>query len=289
MDLKQLEHFVVVAEERSFTRGAERLGISQPGLSTSVRALERDAGMQLLERTTRQVLVTPAGQVVLDSARRVLGEITDLRRSLAGLSGLSSGRLALGTVQTFTSVDVPDLIADLHRRHPGVQVTLHEGPTADLLERVRTGGLDVAFVALDRAPLHEGLVVVQRYEEAITVIVAPGHPLAGRSRIRLTGLADEVFVDFQAGQGLQTVIEDICGDAGLERRIGFRVGQMDRVVSLVRHGLGVAIVPVPIARASGLPSIRISPRPPSRELALVARSTEPANPAARAFLELLAD
>ncbi len=287
MDLRQLEHFVVVAQERSFTRAAGRLGISQPGLSASVQALERDAGVPLLERTTRQVLVTPAGRTMLESAQRILGEVATARRRLAGLAGLETGSLALGVVQTFTTIDVPDLLAALHHRHPGVQVTLREAPTADLLTMVRGGELDLAFVALDATPLADGLEQVRAYRESIVAIVDASHRLAGRSRIRLADLADEVFVDFQAGQGLQTVIEKVCAEAGLKRTIGFGVGQMDQVLSLVAHGLGVALVPEPIARTSGLPMIRLSPHPPKRRLALVSRAQEPHNPAARELISLL--
>lgn len=287
MDVKQLEHLLVVAEERSFTRAAGRLGISQPGLSASVRSLERDAGMPLLERTTRQVLVTPAGEILLESARHIVDEIARVRRRLDSVAGLDSGRLALGVVQTFTSVDLPGVLAELHRRHPGIQVTLREEPTADLLAMVRGGDLDMAFVALDDRPLIEGLEDVRRYAEEITVIVGRDHRLAGRTRIRLSDLADEVFVDFQAGQGLQTVIEGVCAKAGLDRTIGFGVEQIDRVIALVGHGLGVALVPDPIARASDLPVIRLSPRPPKRDLALVARAQGPGNPAAQEFLSLL--
>ncbi len=289
MDLRQFEHFVVVAQERSFTRAAARLGISQPGLSASVQALEGDAGMPLLERTTRQVLITPAGQAMLESAQRILGEVATARRRLAGLAGLESGRLAVGVVQTFTTVDLPDVLAALHRRHPGVQVTLREAPTADLLVMVRGGDLDLAFVALDATPLPEGMRQVRGYHESIVVIVGEAHRLARRSRIRLADLAGEVFVDFQAGQGLQTVIEQVCADAGLKRTIGFGVGQMDQVVSLVGHGLGVALVPEPIAEASGLPTIRLSPHPPKRRLALVSRAQESANPAVQELISRLPD
>ncbi len=287
MDVKQLAHFAAVAEERSFTRAAGMLGISQPGLSASVRALERDIGMALLERTTRQVVVTSAGRVLWESAQLILDEIARAQRRLDALAGMESGSLGLGVVQTFTSVDLPAVLADLHRHHPGIQVTLREAPTADLLHMVRVGELDLAFVALDDRPPPGGLDIVRRYAEEIMVVVGAGHRLAGRTRVRLDGLAREVFVDFQAGQGLQTVIEGVCERAGLDRTIGFGVEQIDRVVALVGHGLGVALVPEPIARGCGLPVIRVSPRPPTRDLALVARSGNLTNPAADAFVSLL--
>jgi DNA-binding transcriptional LysR family regulator len=288
MDLRQLEHAVAVAEERSFTRAAARLFISQPGLSASIRALERDVGTPLFERTTRQVLVTPAGRTLIESAYRILGELADARRALAAVAGLSSGTLAVGVVQTFRAVDVPATLARFHRDHPGVEVTLREAPTADLLRDVQGGELDVAFVALDARPLPGTLAAVRTFAEPLCLVAAPSHRLAGRATVSLGALREEVFVDFQAGQGLQTVVEAVCSSAGLTRRIGFRVSQMDRVLSLVEQGLGVAIVPAAIAEGSGLARIDIAPRAPTRELALVSRAREPRNPAARALLDLVA-
>ncbi|MGN6413911.1 LysR family transcriptional regulator [Flexivirga sp.] len=287
MELKQLTHFVAVAETHSFTVAAQRLRISQPGLSSSIQALERDVGAVLLERTTRRVLLTPAGAALLDSARLILGEIATARRRIAGAAGLTTGQLAVGMVQTFSSVDVPAALAGLHRRHPGIQLTLREAPTADLLRAVLRGELDLAFAALDGTRLPDGLTVRRSYTERIVVVVGEQHRLAGRSRVRLADLAEETFIEFRAGQGLQTVIENVCADAGLHRRIGCAVSDMDQVLSLVGHGLGVALVPAPLADRSGLPAISVAPRAPSRTLALVTRTTPSGNPAARALLEIL--
>lgn len=289
MELKQLEHFVAVAETHSFTRAAEQLGMSQPGLSASIQALERGVGAELLERTTRRVLVTPAGEALLHSAQLVLGELATARRRVAGVVGLQTGQLALGVVQTFSSVDVPAALAALHQRHPGIRISLHEAPTADLLRGVGLGELDLAFAALDGTRLPEGLVTVQSYSEEIVIVVGADHRLARRSRASLASLAEETFIEFQAGQGLQTVIEGVCAQAGLHRRIGCAVSDMDQVLSLVAHGLGLALVPAPVARNSGLPHVAVSPRPPSRTLALVTRSGSSSNPAARALLDILSE
>lgn len=287
MELKQLEHFVAVAETHSFTRAAEQLGMSQPGLSASIQALERGVGAELLERTTRRVLVTPAGDALLHSAQLVLGELATARRRIAGVVGLQTGQLALGVVQTFTSIDVPAALAALHRRHPGIQISLREAPTADLLRGVELGDLDLAFAALDGTRLPDGLTASRSYSEEIAIVVGAGHRLARRSRVSLASLSEETFIEFQAGQGLQTVIERVCDAAGLRRRVGFAVSSMDEVLSLVAHRLGVALVPEPLARRSGLPTIAVSPRPPSRPVALVTRTGLLSNPAARALLDIL--
>lgn len=168
---------------------------------------------------------------------------------------------------------------------------LREAPTLDLLAAVEVGELDLAFVALDAAPLPAGLVSLRNYPETLVVVVDEEHPLAHRGPVRLADLATQRFVEFQAGLGLQTAVEALFSDAGVQRQIAFRTSQMEQVLSLVRHGLGVAVVPEPVARRSGLPLLQLrvggDAAPPTRRLALVGRTPVPTNPAARAFLALL--
>ncbi len=288
MDPRKLRHFVAVAEAGHFTHAAEAERISQSGLSASIRALEREAGLPLFERTTRRVLLTPAGRALLPHARRILREAAEADAALAALRGADAGALALGVVQTLTAVDLPAAIARLHARRPRVEVTLREAPTLDLLADVGSGALDLAFVALDAAPLPPGLTMLAEYPETLTLVAGEGHPLAARGSVALRDLAGERFIDFQAGLGLQTFVDALFARAGVRRQVLFRTSQMDQVLALVRHGLGVAVVPEPIARRSGLARVRLRPGPPSRRLALVGRSpAPPANPAARAFLALL--
>ncbi|OBJ67872.1 LysR substrate-binding domain-containing protein [Mycobacterium sp. 1274756.6] len=292
MDVRQLQHFVAVAETGHFTQAAAELHISQSGLSASVRALERELGVAVFERTTRSVVLTAAGRVLLEHARRVLRAVEAAEAAVAAVRDPEAGQLALGVVQTFTAVDLPATIARLHARHPGVQVLLREAPTLDLLAALDDGDLDLAFVALDAAPLPARLVALRDYPEDLVLVVGDEHPLATRATVALPELADQPFVEFQAGLGLQTAVEALFAEAAVARRIAFRTSQMDQALSLVRHGLGVAVVPEPVARLSALPVVRLAPvgaagEPPTRRLALAGRTAVPTNPAARAFLSLL--
>lgn len=286
MELRQLEHFAAVAETGNFTRAAERVRLSQSALSASIRALERELGTDLFERTTRTVRLTAAGTTLRSSAHRILGEVAHARHRVADVTELETGELAVGVVQTLTAVDVPELLAAFHRRYPGVEIALWEAPVVELVRELRGGRLDLAYIARDASELPGDVEVLQTFEEELAVICEPGHPLAGRESVSLAELAAEPFVDFQAGPGLQTVIEGLCARASLPRRIRFRVGQMNQLLSLVGHGLGIAIVPEPIARRSGLAVVGISDPRAHRHLALVARGRVPSNPAARALLEL---
>ncbi|MGB5796849.1 MAG: LysR substrate-binding domain-containing protein, partial [Mycolicibacter algericus] len=259
MEVRQLQHFVAVAESGHFTHAAEGLNISQSGLSASIQALEKSLSTPVFERTTRSVVLTAAGRALLGPARRILAEVTAAEIALAAIRDAETGRLALGVVQTFTAVDLPATIARLHAGHPGIQVLLREAPTSDLLGAVDNGDLDLAFVALDATPLPTGLAGLRDYPETLVLVVGAGHVLSGRTTVRITDLAEESFVEFAAGLGLQTVVAALFRDAGVRRRIAFRTSQMDQALSLVEHGLGVAVVPAPVARRSGLHSVGLRP------------------------------
>ena len=289
MEFRQLRHFLAVVEHGHFTRAAESVHLSQSALSASIRALENELGTPLFERTTRSVVPTDAGKVLYPYAQRMLGEAQDAVVAVGRLRTGELGTLTLGTVQTFTAVDLPALLARLHGRFPGIGVTLREATTDELFDAVTTAELDLAFVALDARPLPSGLIALRTYREELTVVAAPDHPLAAVTEIDIHALQSCSFVDFQAGTGLQTTIESLFAAAGVRRHITFRVGDMDRLLELVRYGLGVAVVPEPIAQRSGLRRIRMNTGNRCRTLALVGRATASHNRAARLFLDLLAE
>lgn len=287
MELRQLRHFVAVADLGHFTRAAESVHLSQSALSASVRALENELGTSLFERTTRSVLPTAAGRTLYPYAQRLLREAAEARAAVARLESGEAGTLAVGTVQTFRAADLPSLLAQLHRTHPGIEVALREATTTELFDALATAELDLAFVALDARPLPPGLVTLRTYTEELTAVVAPRHPLAAVGAIDPAELQPYPFIEFEAGTGLQTTVEALFVRAGVHRDVTFRVGDMDRLLDLVRHGLGVAVIPEPIARRSGLHRIGLRPGPPHRTLALVCRAPAPSSTAAQLFLDLL--
>jgi len=284
--MRRLQQFLAVAHRGHFTRAAEELHMSQSALSSSIRALERELGVALFERTTRTVLLTAAGRALHAHARQLVGDMAAAHAAVAEIAQVRAGTLAVGTVQTFVAVDLPALLARFHADHPAVEVHLREATSTELVDGLTGGDLDLAFVALDTDPLPPGPTVLRDYEEELVVVVARDHPLTGSACVALTDLAPFPFIDFEAGPGLQTTVAALFARADVQRRITFRIGDMTRLIELVRHGLGVAVVPEPIARTSDLTSLCITPRA-SRRLALVARSDAPTNPAARALLGLL--
>jgi DNA-binding transcriptional LysR family regulator len=291
MDLRQLEYFVAVAEELSFTRAAARCRVAQSALSHQVARLERMHGVVLFERTSRAVRLAPAGEVLLPRARAVLADVDAARDALAALAGVLTGRLRLGVVGSTgrAAPGVEQALAAFHRRHPGVQIVVEDTGSRHMAEQVRGGALDLAFVGLfaDQVPddlLHRVLAV-----EQLVAVVPRDHPLAARDRVGAAELAGHgPFVEMRAESGLRNQVDAVFARAGASRTVGFALDTSEAVVRYVGLGLGAAVVPA--SGATGRPDVAAIPLddPAARHpVSLVHRRPEPSAPAARAFLALL--
>src|SRR4051795_5043429 len=271
MNVRQLESFVAVVEERSFTRAARRVGISQPSLSEQIRALERALGGQVLERHPRGVSLTPAGRALLPEARAAVRAVERGRRAARAALALESGELEIATVLSMAVGLLPQYIRLWHVHHPDVGVRLQEFRHRMLLEEAVEQG--VADFAIGPLPLRawEGPLVKVAWEEFV-VVAPPDDPLAGRRRIRLEELAEREWVLYHADHGLAGILEEVCRRAGFSPRGTVRTSQAEGAARLASAGIGPALVPDNIV----LPGIegsvlRLDP-PMIREVAIYARS-----------------
>ncbi|GGJ84563.1 transcriptional regulator [Streptomyces camponoticapitis] len=247
MELRHLEYFVAVAEERHFTRAAQRLLVSQSGLSASVRALERELGAPLFVRSTRRVELTGAGRALLVEASRALASVRAGKEAVAAVQGLMRGTLAVGTEQCVTGVHVPGLLARFRSEHPDVEIRLRQAGSASLVDDVAEGRLDLAFVVVSGA-VPEGVRLIRLAGEPMVLLCHPGHRLAGAAGTRWADLADEVFVDFHQDWGARGLTDRAFEAVDVERRVALEVNDVHSLIELVGHGLGIAVVPRPIAR-----------------------------------------
>ncbi|GAB7070853.1 LysR family transcriptional regulator [Mycobacterium hodleri] len=272
MELRQLEYLVAVAELANFTRAAERLHVAQPAVSAQIRKLERELGQPLLDRSTRTVRLTAAGEAVLPHAKAALASVGNVTRAVDELTDLVSGSVAIGTV-TAHDVDVAGLLADFHAAHPGVEITLSTDNSDVLIDRLRSGALDAAIVSMGTDERPEGLDVDVVTDEAIDAAVSLDDALAGTTTIELAELAQRSLIALPAGTGLRSRLDHAFAAAGLSAHVAFEASTPIALAELAERGLGVAIVPSSVARTRpALHAVTITPAMRGR-LVLAARST----------------
>lgn len=241
MELRQLTYFLAVAEEGSFTRGAERAHVSQPGISAQIRQLEHDLGVTLIDRSGRGAGLTAAGKVALDHARAVLAAVESLQHAMDEVNGLVRGRLVVGMVTACTVVPLFEALESFHRAHPGVEISLMEDDSAVLVERVREGTVDLALIgAAERAP--DDLDGQEVISEPIVAAVPPGHPLAGVKGVTLAELSARPIVCLPHGTGIRTVLERVAARHGVTLTVALQASAPGAVMHLAERGLGVAVL-----------------------------------------------
>lgn len=243
MELRHLQHFVAVAEDQHFTRAAERLLVSQSGLSASIRALERELRAPLFVRTTRRVTLTEAGRALLGEAQRILAQVRSAHEAVAAVQGVLRGTLSLGAEQCIAGVPVAGLLAGFRRRHPDVEIRLRQAGSGELAEEVAAGRLDLAFAYRTQADTDQ-LRSVSLAGEPMTVLCHPGHRLAaGGAVLTPHDLADEVFVDFHPDWGPRRVTDAVFAAAGVRRTVPLEVNDVHGLLDLIDENLGIAVVP----------------------------------------------
>jgi DNA-binding transcriptional LysR family regulator len=287
LELRQFECFVAVAEERHFTRAAERLHVAQPAVSRQIQLLETQVGTRLFERRRGGVALTGAGEALLPRARDVLAAVDAARSEAAAITGLLRGRLSMGTIQGTPRARLPALLATYRNAHPMIELSLREDVSEALIDCVRDGSLDVAFVGLVPSRGDDGLEARPIDSEPVSLVVAARHPLAARRRVTIDALRDEPLIAFRRGSGQRALVDGACRRAGFEPRVVFESDDLSMLADLAREGLGVALLPESVVPPrDGLAVLRISRPRLIRPLKLVWRRVPPPPPAVTAFLEV---
>lgn len=289
MELRQLRYVAAVARERHFTRAAERLHVAQSALSHQVRRLEAELGAELFARTSRRVELTPAGELVVARAGRVLAEVDALHGDLDRLSGVLQGSLAVGGLLPFARVDWAAFLGDFQDLHPEVGISLREGTAGETIELLLRDELDVAFAFAPPGGLPAELASLELATEELAVIMARDHPLAASERVRLRQLAGEPFVVFYRGAAMRDAVDQAFVAAGVEPSIRFESNQLDTLRALASRRLGVSILPRSFAESDGPPvAVRsVAPRPLERPVVFLWRAARALPPVAEAFVDFV--
>jgi DNA-binding transcriptional LysR family regulator len=248
MDLRQLEYFVAVAETANFTRAAERVHITQSGVSAQIKALEQELGAQLFDRSGRAARLTDAGQVALRHARAALDAAGDLRDAIDDVNGLIRGRLRVGMVIGCEVTPLFDAFAGFHHEHPDIELELVEANSDQLVAGVRSGDLDLALAGLaGEPPEHLASHVIA--SERLVALVPPDSELAGQPGLSVTALSTYPMICLPVGTGIRDVLDQARAAMGVDLSVALAATSPDTVAGLARRGLGVAVLSESMAAA----------------------------------------
>lgn len=286
MELQQMRYVVAVAETNSFTRAAERCLVVQSALSHQIARLERELGTKLFERNSRLVRLTRAGTAFLPAARQCLEAAERAAAEVAAAIGEIRGRLTVGLIPTVAAVDLAGVLRDFRHRYPQVRISLRVGASEDLVEQVKQGAVEVAFLGLPITARPEGVNARELARDRLVAVVAPDHPLGAERAVSLRRLAAEVFVDLPAGTAGRIQSDQAFEAAGLTRDVAFEVTTAYLMSRLVEQRLGVAMLPSAYApQLTGVTTIEVTDAPSRIEYVIWSRFDR--SPAANAFLALL--
>ena len=293
IDLKQLRYFLAVAEEKSFSRAAERLHISQPPLSQQIMKLESELGVRLFARTTRSFELTVAGKALMGEAADLLARMRMTIDTIRQIDRGEVGRLRVGIVGSAMWGPIPSLLEQFQTRFPRVTWTLHEsGPTAQY-EALRAKQIDVGFwrePKLDEADLrHDNLRQELCFRENVCVAIHEHHRLARHASIELTDIAHEPMLSMALDKSaFPRYLLQCCVDAGFHPVVFQEASEPQTLLAMVGAGLGVTLLPETTSRIGwpGVVFLPIKTNPPSANLYITYTSQDDA-PVVRAFLNIL--
>jgi DNA-binding transcriptional LysR family regulator len=241
LDAKLLRTFVTIVDLHSFTRAGRRLGLSQSAISQQIGAQERMLGVKLLVRAGKGVRPTPAGELLLHYARQILQKVDEAQRVLTSYETTGSGMLRIGAGGAACEHLLPSVLQSFLGQFPRVELRVLSGPSRVTLERLVDGDLDVGMLTL---PVPEGkLRVLELGRDELVVIAAPTHEWAARRRIEPGDLAEQPLLVYERRSSTYHIVERMLLEAGVFPRVVMELDHLGAVSSMVRAGLGLAVVP----------------------------------------------
>lgn len=286
MELRHLRYFVALAEEASFTRAARKMHVTQSTLSHQIRQIEDEVGRRLFDRIGRRVVITDAGDELLQSATRALKEVDEGVRRLKSAPGPLTGQLRVGATHTFNVKVIPECLAAFFELHPSVSVLVREMFASEIVELVDRGELDLGITYAPHSG--QGLDFEPLYVEEMILATGSQHPWAARKRVRLVELHRQPLILPTASSSTRRIIEAALASVGAEP---VAVAQLDSIaasVELVRRTrLGVIISRLATPDAPDLHILALENPTPVRTPGLLSKAGDAASPALRSFVGVL--
>lgn len=291
MDLGQIEAFVHVTSQRSFSRAAEVIQLTQPSITARIQSLERDLGEELFERSGRGLRLTDAGQAFLPYAERVLQTIQEARDSVAEVRGIQAGMLQIGAVPTIGTYLLPEYLREFRDKFPGINVSVRTGRSEQILSMVLNDDVHIGIV---RSSNHRDVEVIPLYDDEIVLIVNPSHPFAQEKKAKLQDVAREPLILFERESSYFSLINELFRRVGTVPNRRLELDSLEATKRMVAEGLGVALVPsITIKQETQLGSlvkVDIEKHEPIiRPISMIHRKARRLPHTATAFLNLVTD
>ena len=258
MDIRQIEYFVEVAKQLSFTKAAAALHVSQPSISKAIQNLEAELGVPLFYRSSKQLELTDAGQAVLINSIQVLESFLNLRSELTDLMELKKGQIRIGIPPIVGAEFFSKLISYYKEQYPYIEILLTEVGTKKIREEIETGELDIGLVC-SATSSNESLETIGFLKDPLQLIVHESHPLAQKQSIELADLQDDAFIIYRKDFILYDRIIEECSKSGFSPTIACETTQKDLFIEMVQAKLGVALLPQKIAEKIPYKSIKCIP------------------------------
>jgi DNA-binding transcriptional LysR family regulator len=261
VDIRHYRSFIALAEEGSFTSAARKLHLVQSGLSVTIKEMEDEVGVKLVQRTTRRVSLTDAGVLFLEYVRPAVTMLNDGVEAVRSQSGVLRGRIRLGILMSLGPyIDLPTVLGGFHAKYPNVDFAVRSVDNPQAPELVRSGSIDLCFHALSTRKLAAGVEATPFARDFLVAACANTHPLAQRKSVTLEALTQFPFVDLSPERTLRTLVDRSFAEHHLSRKSMFEVSAVDTMLRFVAAGLGVSIVPSALAKAwVAVPKLHILP------------------------------
>ena len=247
MEIRQLKAFVAIAEARTFTAAAHRIHYTQAALSMQIKQLEKEVGVPLFTRMPRRVVLTEAGERLLERAHHILREHDAALAELAELAGAKHGRLRVGSASGMVSSDsLPLILKRLRKSHPNADVSVASGTSEELVKKILGGEIDTAFVSLPVEARNVETELLSR--DQLVAIASPRHALAGQKVVSAFALAGEKLILGERGGNTRRLIDEFFAEAGLKPTVAMELSRQQAIKNMVAADMGIGIVPLSVAR-----------------------------------------
>jgi DNA-binding transcriptional LysR family regulator len=289
LDLAQLEIFLCIAEEKSFSRAAEKMLRTQPALSIAIKRLEEELGEPLFDRSSKSGTLTEAGRILLSYAQRMINMRDEAKDAISELRGMFRGRLTIGANESTSLYLLPKLLLEYRRRHPQIKIEVFRNISEKIPSEVLERNLDFGFLSYD--PMHPSLQSLEVHRDELVLVVPPKHHLAGRKQVTVKDLGNEHFVAHNVKTPARTRIFDFFAQHRTPLNICIELATLETIKEFVKLEVGLAILPrlaVEEEIKSGeLIEVPVKGMKIEKTLRLVYRREQTLSHAAKSFLELV--